>query len=203
VNIKGHPQTLVAKHMGNANARKSGVFSATARAEATAEIAAGLAMDAGAFIEADQAARFAYARGLLDLLVADIHARGVSDRQGKPRRQVSMLMSCMRVCNEEASQLATLLDAHASDEDETRDTARAWTKGEGARILRRIANDKNAPPSSRIAAVAYLDRSATGISDREFDVDLAMLSDEQLEDLLIPITTHRSSEEEGAAEIHE
>jgi hypothetical protein len=113
-----------------------------------------------------------------------------------------MMMSCIRVCDEEASQLATLLDAHASDEDENRDTARAWTKDEGARILRRIANDKSAPPSSRIAAVAYLDRSATDISDREFDADLAMLSDEQLDALLIPITTHRSSEEEGAAEIH-
>jgi hypothetical protein len=140
-------------------------------------------------------------RGLLDLLAADILARGVSDRHGKPRRQVSMMMSCSRVCNEEASRLATLLEAHASDEDENRDTARGWTKGEGARILRRIANDTSAPPSARIAAVAHLDRSATDISDREFDADLAMLSNEQLEALLIPITTHRSSEEEGAAEI--
>jgi hypothetical protein len=177
MNAKGRRTNLVASHPENRNAEKAGVFSPRRRAEAAAEVKAGLAQDPAGYLSADLVELYAMSRGIVELVERDLHENGVSDRHGKERRQVSMFASHLKKCLEIQDRVRIAVGVSEGDDSYRQD---AWSEGEGLDILRSFAHDPAVSDSTRFASIRFLLERKGSVVDRPFSADLDAMSDEEI-----------------------
>jgi hypothetical protein len=91
VNRRGHPETLIAKHPGNTNALKAGVFSSAALEPRIAEIEASLdKQDAHKAAIAVLRYEIASLLALGQAMDSSLEQNGIEGRRGEPRTLITL-----------------------------------------------------------------------------------------------------------------
>lgn len=191
MNKRGHKSNLEPSHPNNRNAMKSGAYSPRRREEEAEKIRELLEENTVGYLVADELAMYADLRAYSKILAQDIAERGVSDKNGKPRRQAGAYFRTMNRCLELGEKIRGVARA-----DEVADDDTPWNEAEAVILLAAIARDPGEPATARIAAMKVLHQVAPAAEvshDREFYEGLLQLSDEELdaelEALSIPVTT--------------
>jgi hypothetical protein len=151
-------------------------------------VAAALQADPHGYLRADQVERFAYARGYLELLVADMAEKGVSNRRGDLRRTATLFPKFLIQVQEAEDRLR--VEVMPTGLPPSFDGP--FTENEGLMILRSIAHDSTAPAGARVVATRFLLGYRGDGIDLDVHADLEKLSDEELdlalEALLQPVS---------------
>lgn len=192
MNKKGRKENLVAPHPANRNAEKSGAFSPRRREEKAAEIRQAVEQDAVTYLRSDLLRVFAEKKAFVELLARDLADRGVSDREGKPRRTVSMYAKGLRDWQEAGDRVRMEFGVSVGDDSYREEP---WSEVEGLALLRSFAHDPSMAAASRIAAIRLLlDRGPQAEEDariRSFGMffsELAELTDAELSRELFALT---------------
>ena len=155
MNRRGHPETLVASHPGNANALKHGVHSPRLIEARAAEIASELTRSF-VFSPTERLAVHEAARcmAILEAIDGDLDARGLVDKGGKPRY---LLNHRWRVSRQLAHWLETIQAAIERQSAEGAEPPRAEF-ADYVRALQRIAlgHDPSGSARDRLAALKEL-----------------------------------------------
>jgi hypothetical protein len=179
MNPEGNKETLQGPAKGNRRAEKSGVYSARRRAERIRMALEDLQKDPEGFLAEDGSALYAELVGLSELYEADIEDRGLTDRDGNPRRVVGSYSRILRQRQELRKELLQGLAAIAAEER----NAEPFGEAEGLGLLRDIAHDRKSPAAAVTAIRMLLDRLPATPKRYEIELmeELDNMTPEQLE----------------------
>jgi hypothetical protein len=207
MNPKGRKENLKAAHPGNKNALKSGVHSPRRQAEEEKKARRALVADPNAFLAESQLDLCAKLTATVQLLFDDITEQGVSDRDGKQRRQVGTSLRTLEMLNNVTERMRRSLATAAIENNDVE----IWNSETVLGRLQAIAADDSRSAGAQVAALRLLlDQALTthdsldGIdpADLEFLRELKAMDDEQLDRemtaLMVPVTNR---EEQGPPEL--